>query len=360
MMAAVNPAQLRIHASDEFLPPDVPHVALLYPFWGLPASEHAHRNVYGPFIEGGREHFRLVTAKEADFFVLPFDWRYTSAIFAPTETTAKAARALGERFSQRAADLGKKVVVFYVSDFGDEVPLPNSVVFRTSMKRDLRKNEFAMPVFVEDFVGERIVSGIPLRPKLRSPSVGFCGFAGYRLTPDVNIWRRTRSWARWVRKGMPADTPRERAIRGLRKHPSVVTDFVLREHGIQGLMQAQSQPVRDAFKRNLLNNDYTLCARGRGNWSIRFYETLSFARIPVFIDTDCVLPYDFHVDYRDVMVWVDNEHAEDAGNQLVRFHDSLSDAGFEELQRTCRRLWEKRLTPEGFFSDFHTHFETFD
>jgi hypothetical protein len=303
----------------------------------------------------GPHHFRIASAEEADFFVLPFDWRYTTRAVARTEEDANDARTAAQRFSDRAADLGKKLIVFYVGDTEEELPFPNAVVFRTSLRRGLRPNEFATPVFFEDFVGQRLGSYLPLRPKLRHPSVGFCGFAGYRLMPDVSIRRKARRAARWVRDGLPPPTVRERAITHLRGHPSAVTDFLLVEHGIG--WGAYGEPARDAFRRNLINTDYTLCARGAGNWSIRLYETLASARIPLFIDTDCVLPYDFETNFKEYCVWVESEDVESVSEQLMAFHDRLEDADFVNLQRSCRRIWEQRLTPEGFFSNFYRHFE---
>jgi hypothetical protein len=303
----------------------------------------------------GADHFRIASAEEADFFVLPFDWRYTTRAVARTEEDADNARTAAQRFADRAADLGKKLIVFYVGDTEEELPLPNAVVFRTSLRRGLRLNEFATPVFLDDFVGQRHGPDLPLRPKLRHPTVGFCGFAGYRLMPDVSFRRKARRAARWVRDGFPPPTVRERAITHLQGHPSVMTDFLLVEHGIG--REGYGESARDAFRRNLINTDYTLCARGGGNWSIRLYETLASARIPLFIDTDCVLPYDFETNFKEYFVWVESEDVESVGEKLIAFHDHLDDADFINLQRACRRIWEQRLTPEGFFSNFYRHFE---
>jgi hypothetical protein len=346
---------LKIYSSRDFMPLGIPYVALLYPFWGMPRSERSP-SIYTRFMSIGADHFRMVSDAEADFFVLPFDWRYTIRGIARTEQDAERARIAAQRFGDRASSLGKRLIVFYVGDTDEELPLPNTVVFRTSLRRGLRPNEFAMTVFFEDFVGRRLGSCLPIRPKLQYPSVGFCGFAGYRLMPDISIWRKTRRAARWVRDGLPTPTVRERAMKHLQGHPSVVTDFVLGEHGIG--RDSYGQLARDAFHRNLINTDYTLCARGIGNWSIRFFETLAFGRIPLFIDTESVLPYDFETDYKDYCVWVDSGEIERIGEYLVAFHDDLDDTSFADLQRACRRVWGQRLTPEGFFSNFHEHFDT--
>lgn len=353
-MSSSTSSQLNVYSSRDLMPPGIPHVAMLYPFWGLPESEQSP-SIYANLIRIGASHFRIVSGKEADFFVLPFDWRYTTQAVARTEQAAESARTAAQRLSDQAADLGKKLIVFYVGDTEEELPLPNAVVFRTSLRRGLRPNEFAMTVFFEDFVGQKLGSDLPLRPKLHHPSVGFRGFAGYRLMPDVSVSRKARRALRWVRDGLPTPTVRERAMVRLRAHPSVETDFFLGEHGSG--RESYGPLARDAFHRNLINTDYMLCARGMGNWSIRFYETLASARIPLFVDTECGLPLDFETNYKDYCVWVDSEHLDGVGEQLVAFHDDLDDASFRDLQRACRRIWEEQLTPEGFFSNFHKHFE---
>ena len=58
------------------------------------------------------------------------------------------------------------------------------------------------------------------------------------------------------------------------------------------------------FFQNISDTDYTICIRGTGNFSQRLYEVLAFGRIPIFIDTDSILPYDEIINWRDYCVWV--------------------------------------------------------
>ena len=67
-------------------------------------------------------------------------------------------------------------------------------------------------------------------------------------------------------------------------------------------------------------------------------------RIPLFIDTDCVLPFDFAIDWKRFRVWVDQvdlRSVADSGGRVPRLH--LGEE-FEELQVACRRLWEEWLS----------------
>jgi hypothetical protein len=110
----------------------------------------------------------------------------------------------------------------------------------------------------------------------------------------------------------------------------------------------------------MMDSDYVLCSRGFGNYSYRLYESLACGRIPVFVDTDCVLPYDFVIDWKRYCVWVDQSDLDSIPDRVAEFHDDLSPQQFEDLQLECRRLWEKWLAPEGFFAQFARHLDTAD
>ena len=104
-------------------------------------------------------------------------------------------------------------------------------------------------------------------------------------------------------------------------------------------------------------SDYVLCARGHGNYSIRFYETLSSGRIPVFINTDCVLPFEEWIDWKRYCVWVEEHEVARVAEKVAEFHDGLSDGEFRDRQRACRQLWSEWLSPLGFFTNFRRYFD---
>ena len=95
--------------------------------------------------------------------------------------------------------------------------------------------------------------------------------------------------------------------------------------------------------------------RGTGNFSMRFYETLCLGRIPIFVDTDCVLPYDFSLDWKQHCVWIDRSEIPFIAEKVADFHAALSPDDFIDLQRGNRELWEERLSTEGFYSHFYEH-----
>jgi hypothetical protein len=131
----------------------------------------------------------------------------------------------------------------------------------------------------------------------------------------------------------------------------VETNFVIREKYRAGIERAHPQhPSRLEFVQNIIDSDYTVCMRGGGNFSVRFYETLCMGRIPVFIDTDCLLPFDDVLNYRDYCVWVKDDEIPFVTEKIADFHGSLSPSRFIELQQECRMLWQKYFELNSFYT----------
>ena len=170
-----------------------------------------------------------------------------------------------------------------------------------------------------------------MRPKRDVPSVGFCGFVGTPLRRlAYRLMRRQRKAA-----GL---TLRARLLRGLRR-PGIDARFITRSGYWAGTMSRFKQdhaaqfPARAEFLRNVLDTDYTLCVRGAGNFSYRLYEVLSAGRIPLFVDTRCVLPFPDHIDWRQHCVWVGQDQISSIGQILINFHRGVSAERFEQMQR---------------------------
>jgi hypothetical protein len=162
-----------------------------------------------------------------------------------------------------------------------------------------------------------------------------------------------------VTRGLAAEHPRTAALVAVDRDRRLEPNFILRSTFWAAALGDSSSlmKARREYVGNMLESDYVICVRGNGNFSYRLYETLSMGRIPVFVDTDCVLPLDFDINWSNYCVWVDEDDVNQIGDRVLEFHESLSDAEFEERQRAARRLWETRICPEGFFASFHRHFQ---
>lgn len=327
---------LKIYSDKQFASGEAEYATMLAPFWGEPreSPDDPVRGRYSRYARVGAEFMQLVPPHEADIAVLPVHWEHVVG--------RPEAEAPARRFLDIASSAGLPRLVFFVSDATDPVQADASHVFRTSLYRSRpHAGEYAMPALCEDVL-VRHRSGAPvLRRKAGTPSVSFCGLAP----------RPPRPW----RRGRPAGEIRRVACDRLERSRHVETDFVLRDEFWGGAVRSGvadlelMAQVRDEYVANMLGSDYVLCARGGGNYSYRLYEALSAGRIPLFIDTDCVLPFEDRIDWRELCVWVDEREVDDVAERLASFHDSLTPPEFEERQHECRRIWERYLSPEGFY-----------
>jgi len=346
--------RLRLYSDRKYLTPGKKHIVMLYPFWG-PNEENPHDPTKGRFdryASGGGKFFEMSSLDKSDIVVAPGEWE-------------------GKGKSQNIVELGsvahqynKPIAIFFNSDSDERIDVFNAYVFRTSLYASTRrKREFAVPGWSEDLLEKYSSGKIVLREKKPRPVVGYCGYSKL----SVQRLKRLIVFAEFVISGHGMSRSydyaglRRRALNRLEADPYVETNFIVRKRFwggavVKGRYRAElARVVRREFVENILNSDYILCSRGAGNFSYRLYETLSCGRIPVFIDTDCVLPYDHLIDWRKYCVWVDEHGVDHIASSVRRFHDSLSPGQFEELQCKCRQLWEEWISPEGFFANFHRH-----
>lgn len=361
----VNRNTLKIFSDKSYLPNATWHTPILYPFWGEKSQDPRDPSygLFNKYINIGQSLFEMTSLKDADFAVLPFDWSYT--------LHNKKTRDIAKQFVNMVKDEGKKTIIFFGNDSDEEIPIDNVIIFRPSFYKSTRKpEEYAMAGLIEDYT-QYTGGNIQIRTKGSKPVIGFCGSADSKEETSLK-WRlksillRTLQLTFDYRRIMNSGTIiRAKALDILSNNTLIKTKFIIRSKfwggaisPTKGIDYELMQKKRSEYVKNMVETDYTLCCRGFGNWSARFYETLSCGRIPVFIDTDCVLPYDFLIDYSKYFVWVDQTDIDQIVEKVTEFHKALSEEEFILLQRSCRKLWEDYLSPEGFFINFHRHFES--
>ena len=357
---------LKIFSDKSYIPGGQGHVTMLYPFWGKnpedPRDPASGR--FDIYTKIGSRYFQMTTLNDADIAVFPAAWEH---VIGNTDALRRA-----EEFIENAAHAGKLTVIFFFSDSDEEISYKNTIIFRTSLYRSRRKpNEFAMPAWSEDFVERYSRGKLPLREKMEKAVIGFCGYAPPFKEMHLSLLQRFRHMIGIGRniikklKGIntSGSSIRTEVLKVLNKSHKIETNFAVREKFLGGAILPSGEVnfsvmhrSRQEYVQNMLESDYILCARGGGNFSYRLYETLSCGRIPVFVDTDCVLPYHSEINWKEYCVWVDENEIERADENIADFHKSLNPEDFLELQRKCRRLWDERLSPHGFFSNFYRHF----
>jgi hypothetical protein len=310
----------------------------------------AWRGAYSPkFNQAVRETFEIVEDEEADGFLLPSNVSFYSP---------KRLKEIGARVSQ----CGLPSIGFDISHERRK-PMWLDYIIRFSWYRSLQEpGAIISPAFLGgdgfDLMTELGIRDWQPMKKEDLPSVSFCGREGGTL--GLAIWKMipnnlTRQMAanffcattRGIR--MTCCYPlRVDTMQVLEQDSRIKTDFMGR--GTTGLQPRVQGDRRHQFLDNLQRNAYALCVRGADNYSWRFYEALSLGKIPILIDTDCMLPLEDEISWDQFIVRVPSTRLQELPDRLWEWHSQLSASEFCDLQRQLRSLFE-RLMPARFYPE---------
>jgi len=295
---------------------------------------------------------------EADVVVLTMAWNY----YIKTKQ-----EALANNFIKECAKINKKVIAVNAGDFGVGTPyFKNLIILRSSgYKSKFTNNEYALPAFMVDPLKKYFnTTEIFEKPFFARPVVGFCGQANPSLlnagkeiisTGLRNLKSYMGVSNNEVQQVLSTSFLRASVLKTLQNSEDVETNFILRKKyraGVTTNKDAHKSTLE--FYNNLKDSQYVVCVRGAGNFSVRLYETLAMGRIPVFVNTDCALPFDNLIDWKSHVVWVEAKEIDKIGEKIIDFHYSLSSLDFIDLQKTNRQLWEGKLTLNGFFKNYQS------
>lgn len=263
------------------------------------------------------------------------------------------------RFAELSVCHDKRVIVFAHGDGTEEVPLPHSIVFRTSQyKSELRKNEIMMPAYTEDLLKN---APVEIRRKGELPVVGFCGWAGYKnfrnrlgtivqsLAMDTMTAFTGSQRYQPRKKGLSL---RIKAIALLRKSSLIRTNFLIRGSysGHRDTIRIDPVQGRREYIDNIRSSDLVLAIRGDGNYSLRFYEALSMGCVPLLLDTDCVLPLEDIIDYSSFIVRVSMKDFLGIDRVAADFWKGLTDEKFADMQKKARETFVRYLSVKAFLT----------
>ena len=132
----------------------------------------------------------------------------------------------------------------------------------------------------------------------------------------------------------------------IKNNLALETNFIYREKYRAGsVSDSDRERTTLEFYKNIYESDYIFCLRGRGNFSIRLYETLMMGRIPILVNTDCLLPFSKHINWKNHVLLINWKDRNNIAEIIENFHKNISNSEFEEKQKNNRFLWKEKFTP---------------
>lgn len=319
------------------------HIPLLYPFWGMPEQTDKPLNI--------PERYRFDTScyalteeiTKSDFVLVPYNYNFIS----------EKNPVLFEKIVSFAQKNKKPLLIDGAGDIEKPIAIKDAYVLRIGPYRFQHKeNEIVITPYPDDMLRHRNGELI-IRPKGDIPIVGFAGWSKLTLKQRVRTELKMLPYrllsffdSRYgaYEKGVVF---RGRALSTLSAAPETLlkANFIKRISFSGHLNTAVGDPwkLREEFVQNLIESDYALSVRGDANASTRFYEALSLGRIPLFLDTECVLPFEDEIDYKSFCVFVDFRKVKTMPGVLAEFHKKVTNEHFMEMQRKAREVFASYL-----------------
>lgn len=341
-------APLKLYVDKKSLSEDYAYSPLLFPFWKEDPALKVLRPTFFKTAQFDKSCYALVDeVRDADLTFLPYNYWFLKR---------RDPRFLNKLIEGLLA-LKKPILIDAYGDSMDQIDVPQSFILRLGQYRSrLKPNDIIMPTFTEDLLESYFGGRMVLRKKETIPLIGFAGwvetpfykyprmhlrdlglrFLGF-FDERFNLLRKGVFW-------------RKKAVKVLEGSPFVRTSFIKRSFysGHTKTAEGDIESLRHDFVENIVNCDYVLDVRGDANQSTRFYEALSMGRVPVFVDTERVMPLEDILRYRDFCLFVDYREIRNLDKIIVDFHRSISDDKFQEMQKKARNAFENYLRIDKF------------
>ena len=351
-MKVIKQPIIRIYIDKAFLPEDATPIPMVLGFWNLSYQNNGDPRFvdFQDLKENCKKYFESTDIETCDVAVYPCYWQQGSE------------NRLAHALARKAKQHGKRMLLFNGGDYEGPIEIENTIVLRTSLKKSRRTPlEYVIPSWNHDYLSQNKRTLIT-RSWNPIPSVGYCGYTAkskHFLSKYIHKSGATPKYDKVLRKiGIPLiKSPgvrlRTQAVKLLDESPKVNSNFILRTNGFDGVRNIElARRKTKEFYSNVLNSDYTICVRGAGNFSIRFYETLLCGRIPLFINTDCALPFENKINWRAHCLYLDENSIEKIVDILMEGHlEKRND--FVAIQKKNRELWNEWLSPCGFHQKLH-------
>jgi Exostosin family len=274
------------------------------------------------------------------------------------------------KLNQKCKSNNIKAYGYISGDFGINFPdFSNIIYFRMGgFKSQVSKKNLGFPFSVSDYFQKyfKQIDPIPISRKV-FPIIGFCGHATFSNSKRIKeiakccIENAKRYFKNPFQKHweilFASAFERAKILNSLEKSALVRTNFIYRKKYRAGAISDDDREKTSLeYYQNINGSDYVLCVRGGGNFSVRLYETLLMGKIPVFINTDCLLPFENQINWKNHVVWIEWKDRRNCAQIVSDFHINLSNEDFINLQINNRKLWKEKLSVSGMLKTIENDF----
>ncbi len=306
------------------------------------------------------KYYSVVNSIEkADIIVLPLEYSF-SLLNYKQELKALISNAKNHK---------KPIWIYTGGDYGFTFNDEQVYNFRLGgFKSKLNSKTILLPSFINDPYLENIKEDFVALKKQELPKIGFVGhattglmkyFKEFKKYLEINLQRIFGNKFADYQPFYPSSIKRLKCLNQFKLDKNVDSNFILRGKYRAGVKTSEDRErTTKEFYQNIFESPYTFSMRGNGNFSVRLYETLAVGRIPVLLDTDCLLPLNNKIDWKKHCVIIKKKDEELIPQKLIEFHNKISEKDFETLQIINRDLWVNYLTRHTFFKHIHDAFAT--
>lgn len=325
----------------------------------IPEFEYKKKVLIEVFCHLG-ENKIAISEKASAFFEKVDDPSKSDWILIPAFTSSlycDAGKNLFYQSSELAKKLGKQFGVFSNSDLIVDPGVKDVTIFTPGAYASMA-NQVNLPALLPFDPIEKWMGGIwtPVK-EFNLPTLGFCGQATrnpLKAVKDllkISSLRVGKKFKNSPYLHIPFFLPayeRGKLLNSLEKSPLLNTDFILRNRYKGGAVTSQEKnKVEKDFYENISNNLFTVCLRGFGNYSVRFFQTLAMGRIPLVIETDSGLPFESFLPYGDSVIRIPYQERSSADKIISEYYHSKTREELIEIQKKSREIWEDAFQLNG-------------
>ncbi len=337
---------MKIYFKKNKITPSIPRK--FYADWIKPLFPDLRHEIYGISTQ---DLILSVNPKNADILILPLTWNYYFEYGKINEA---------KEILKYYEILNKPIITWVSGDYTHMVQDGNFILLQHNLYSSRRKNyEYAYPVIIRDPFDYLNFYGLNIASDFKNTSISFCGTADWTLLNKYESFLKEMLFKiknRIIKPYLDLRLPisgmnlRGKMLKSFDQNTNLNVNLILRKRNDS--IQISKEKYKFEYWNNILSSPFTICLRGNGNFSVRFYETLAIGRIPILIDTDCVLPLDKEINWSKHCIMIKNTDPKKVVESVNMRINNMHNNEIINMQIANRKLWVDKLSFSGFYYSF--------